>query len=246
MANQHAPEAIASHIIRLKPYRLGTERVLIATCREVGRHSLRLEARRPIVRVGVRTFPFPKATGISERAYTERIRDTKDRSVVLSQSLPTSPNMPKSILLINGPNLNLLGTREPTIYGSTSLSDVITSAHTQCTERSVNFSHIQSNHEGVLVDRIHEARGKVDFVVINPGALTHTSVALRDALAGVEIPFVEVHISNIHKREAFRHHSYLSDKAEAVICGLGVYGYEAAIEFAVRYLKEKDEKKANL
>lgn len=154
--------------------------------------------------------------------------------------------MTKSILLINGPNLNLLGTREPTIYGSTSLSDVITSARKQCTAQSTNFSHIQSNHEGVLVDRIHEARGNVDFIVINPGAFTHTSVALRDALAGVEIPFVEIHISNVHKREAFRHHSYLSDKAEAVICGLGVFGYEAAIQFAVRHLREKDEKSAKL
>ncbi|KAI4628269.1 hypothetical protein J4E80_002407 [Alternaria sp. BMP 0032] len=154
--------------------------------------------------------------------------------------------MTKSILLINGPNLNLLGTREPTIYGSTSLSDVIASADKQCAAQSTNFAHIQSNHEGVLVDRIHEARGNVDFIVINPGAFTHTSVALRDALAGVEIPFVEIHISNVHRREAFRHHSYLSDKAEAVICGLGVFGYEAAIEFAVRYLREKDEKAAKL
>jgi 3-dehydroquinate dehydratase-2 len=156
--------------------------------------------------------------------------------------------MPNSILLINGPNLNLLGTREPTIYGSTSLSSVTTSASQQCAKRSLNFSHLQSNHEGTLVDRIHEARGSIDFIVINPGALTHTSVALRDALSGVEIPFVEVHISNIHKREAFRHHSYLSDKAEAVICGLGVFGYEAAIEYAARYLegKEKETVKAKL
>jgi 3-dehydroquinate dehydratase-2 len=149
--------------------------------------------------------------------------------------------MPKSILLINGPNLNLLGTREPTIYGSTSLSDVITSATQQCSKSSINLTHMQSNHEGVLVDRIHEARDNVDFIVINPGALTHTSVALRDALSGVEIPFVEVHISNIHKREAFRHHSYLSDNAEAVICGLGVFGYEAAIEYAARYIQGKEK-----
>ncbi|CAO2654563.1 Nn.00g112960.m01.CDS01 [Neocucurbitaria sp. VM-36] len=149
--------------------------------------------------------------------------------------------MAKSILLINGPNLNLLGTREPSIYGSTTLPEVITSASDQCARLSITFSHIQSNHEGVLVDRIHEARGNVDAIVINPGALTHTSVALRDALVGVEIPFVEVHISNIHKREAFRHHSYLSDKAEAVICGLGVYGYEAAVEFAARNIKGKEK-----
>lgn len=150
--------------------------------------------------------------------------------------------MVKSILLINGPNLNLLGTREPTMYGSTTLPQVVQAAETQCSNQSVRLESIQSNHEGVLIDRIHEARGNIDAVVINPGALTHTSVALRDALLGVEIPFVEVHISNIHKREAFRHHSYLSDKAEAVICGLGVYGYEAAIEYAIRHIKPKESK----
>ncbi|CAI6340070.1 unnamed protein product [Periconia digitata] len=149
--------------------------------------------------------------------------------------------MAQSILLINGPNLNLLGTREPGIYGSTTLPQVVEAAQKQCSDRSIRFESIQSNHEGVLVDRIHEARGKVDAVIINPGALTHTSVALRDALLGCDLPFVEVHISNIHKREAFRHHSYLSDKAEAVICGLGVYGYEAAIEFAARNIKPKEK-----
>lgn len=148
--------------------------------------------------------------------------------------------MAKSILLINGPNLNLLGTREPSVYGSTTLSDVIESASQQCSSQSVAFSHIQSNHEGVLIDRIHEARGNIDAIVINPGAFTHTSVAIRDALVGVDIPFVEIHISNVHKREPFRHHSYLSDKAEAVICGLGVFGYEAAISYAVRYIKPKN------
>lgn len=147
--------------------------------------------------------------------------------------------MAKSILLINGPNLNLLGTREPTLYGSTTLPEVISAAEKQCASLSIRFQSLQSNHEGILIDRIHEARGTIDAIIINPGALTHTSVALRDALLGVEIPFVEVHISNIHKREAFRHHSYLSDKAEAVICGLGVYGYEAAIEYAARSIKPK-------
>jgi 3-dehydroquinate dehydratase-2 len=149
--------------------------------------------------------------------------------------------MAKSILLINGPNLNLLGTREPSIYGSTTLPQVIESASSQCSRLSITFSHIQSNHEGVLIDRIHDARGNVDAIIINPGALTHTSVGLRDALVGVEIPFVEVHISNIHKREAFRHHSYLSDKAEAVICGLGTYGYEAAIEYAMRHIRPREK-----
>lgn len=148
--------------------------------------------------------------------------------------------MAKSILLINGPNLNLLGTREPSVYGSTTLPEVVQSAQKQCDNLSIRLESIQSNHEGVLVDRIHEARGNIDAVVINPGALTHTSVALRDALLGTELPFVEVHISNIHKREAFRHHSYLSDKAEAVICGLGVFGYEAAIEYTARFIKLKN------
>jgi 3-dehydroquinate dehydratase-2 len=146
-----------------------------------------------------------------------------------------------SILLINGPNLNLLGTREPSMYGSTTLPQVISAAQEQTAKLSIRLEHIQSNHEGVLIDRIHEARDNIDVVVINPGALTHTSVALRDALLGVEIPFVEVHISNIHKRETFRHHSYLSDKAEAVICGLGVYGYEAAIEWCARNVKSKEK-----
>ncbi|KAF2799957.1 Dehydroquinase [Melanomma pulvis-pyrius CBS 109.77] len=149
--------------------------------------------------------------------------------------------MAKSILLINGPNLNLLGTREPSLYGSTTLPQVISAAEQQTSSLSIRLESIQSNHEGVLVDRIHEARGNIDAVIINPGALTHTSVALRDALLGVEIPFVEVHISNIHKREAFRHHSYLSDKAEAVICGLGVYGYEAAINYAATYIKPREK-----
>jgi 3-dehydroquinate dehydratase-2 len=149
--------------------------------------------------------------------------------------------MAKSILLINGPNLNLLGTREPSIYGSTTLPQVVESASSQCSCLSITFSHTQSNHEGVLIDRIHEARGNIDAIVINPGALTHTSVGIRDALVGVDIPFVEVHITNIHKREAFRHHSYLSDKAEAVICGLGTYGYEAAIEYVARNIRPKEK-----
>jgi len=156
------------------------------------------------------------------------------------------PSMPPAILLLNGPNLNLLGTREPSIYGSATLSDVTTSATDQCAALSLSLSHFQSNHEGALIDRIHAARGNTDFIIINPGAFTHTSVALRDALAGVEIPFVEVHISNVHKREEFRHKSFLSDKAEAVICGLGVFGYEAAIEYAARNLKEKSNAKARL
>lgn len=153
--------------------------------------------------------------------------------------MPNTTTTPKHILLLNGPNLNLLGTREPTIYGSTTLTTLTTTLTTLCASfpHPHTLSHLQSNHEGQLIDRIHAARGTTDFIVINPGALTHTSVALRDALAGVDIPFVEVHISNVYRREGFRHRSYLSGKAEAVVCGLGVYGYEAAIEYARRFLE---------
>lgn len=144
--------------------------------------------------------------------------------------------MAKTILLINGPNLNLLGTREPHIYGSTTLADVQNAAVKQGSELGIQVQHFQSNHEGAIIDRIHEARGQVSYVIINPGALTHTSVGLRDALVGCGLKFIEVHISNVHAREAFRHHSYLSDKAVAVICGLGVYGYQSAIGFVAQQL----------
>ncbi|KAJ9626706.1 3-dehydroquinate dehydratase, type II [Exophiala oligosperma] len=138
----------------------------------------------------------------------------------------------KKILLINGPNLNLLGTREPAIYGSTTLKDVEDSMYQQASKYNLKLSSFQSNHEGHIVDRIHSAYEEgIDAVIINPAAFTHTSVALRDALAGLDIPFVELHISNVHKREPFRHHSYLSDKAEGVIAGLGVFGYIAALEY---------------
>lgn len=147
------------------------------------------------------------------------------------------PDMPRHILLINGPNLNLLGTREPHIYGSTMLTDVEDAAKAQAEGLSATLASFQSNSEGAIVDRIQAARGNTDAIVINAGAYTHTSVAIRDALAGVDIPFVEIHISNVHTREAFRHHSYLCDKAEAVICGLGVFGYTAAIEYAAKHLK---------
>lgn len=217
--------------------------------------------------------------------------------------------MATRVLLINGPNLNLLGTREPQIYGSTTLADVISTAETQSKSLGVTLESFQSNHEGAIVDRIQEAagfgpngdrnkEGKVSAIIINPGAYTHTSVAyvrfsfylfilfiylsflaelpilclspppplqeplhcqetspecldsalpsihmtdthtsIRDALLGVEIPFVEVHVSNVHAREAWRKHSYFSDKATAVIAGLGVYGYQAALEFVAKHLK---------
>ncbi|WP_435751555.1 type II 3-dehydroquinate dehydratase [Thauera sp. AutoDN2] len=137
-----------------------------------------------------------------------------------------------TVLVINGPNLNLLGTREPEIYGATTLADVESGLRTQGGTLGVEVLCFQSNHEGAIVDRIHQARGEgVGWILINPGAYTHTSVAIRDALAGVAIPFVEVHISNVHKREVFRHHSYLSDVAEAVMAGFGTQGYVLALQY---------------
>ncbi len=145
--------------------------------------------------------------------------------------------MAKNLLLLNGPNLNLLGTREPDVYGSTTLADIEAAAVSQAASSQAMLVSFQSNHEGALIDRIHAARSeKVDAIIINPGGLTHTSVALRDALAGVAIPFIEVHISNVHKRESFRHQSFLSGIAVGVICGLGTEGYRAAVDFALKKL----------
>ena len=139
------------------------------------------------------------------------------------------------LLLLNGPNLNLLGTREPEVYGSTTLADIEQQAALQASKAGATLSAFQSNHEGALIDRIHAAKKEgVTAIVINPAGLTHTSVALRDALAGVAIPFVEVHISNIHQREAFRHFSYLSAIAKAVLCGFGVDGYRLAIDHLLK------------
>ena len=139
--------------------------------------------------------------------------------------------------MLHGPNLNLLGTREPGIYGSTTLADIDERLRTIAAGAGVGLESFQTNHEGLLVDRIHAARGTpVRFVIINPAAFTHTSVAVRDALAAVALPFVEVHLTNVHRREAFRHHSYFSDQAEAVIAGMGPFGYEAALAFALSRL----------
>ncbi|MEY4496520.1 MAG: hypothetical protein RL744_1584 [Pseudomonadota bacterium] len=144
-----------------------------------------------------------------------------------------------SILVIQGPNLNLLGTREPEVYGKTTLEDIHTKLGTIAKANSVDLSTFQSNHEGELIDRVQKAKQDgVDFIIINPGAFTHTSVALRDALAGVAIPFTEVHLSNIHQREEFRKHSYLSDIATGVICGLGAIGYELALQAAIARLQK--------
>ncbi len=136
-----------------------------------------------------------------------------------------------SILVLNGPNLNLLGTREPQVYGSTTLPMIEAELQQMAAERGVALQCFQSNHEGALIDRIHAARSDgTTHIIINPGGLTHTSVALRDALAGVALPFIEVHISNVHQREEFRHHSYLSGIAAGVIVGLGVNGYRLALQ----------------
>jgi 3-dehydroquinate dehydratase-2 len=146
----------------------------------------------------------------------------------------------RKILLLNGPNLNLLGTREPHIYGNTTLSDVVIAATTQASASGATLLHFQTNWEGALIDRIQEARTDgTDAIIINPAAFTHYSIALRDALLAVEIPFVEVHVSNIHAREEWRSKSWLSDKAVAVICGLGTFGYRAAVEFCLEHIKEK-------
>ena len=140
------------------------------------------------------------------------------------------------ILLLNGPNLNLLGKREPGIYGSKTLDEIVADLKLNASELGVTLEHLQSNAEHELVGRIHQAMGQVDFIIINPAAFTHTSVAIRDALLGVAIPFIEVHLSNVHAREPFRHHSYLSDVAKGVICGLGADGYQFALTAAVRHL----------
>ena len=145
--------------------------------------------------------------------------------------------MATNILLLNGPNLNLLGSREPEVYGSATLADVENEAARVAAAAGATLTCFQSNHEGALIDRIHAAKAEgIDAIVINPGGLTHTSVALRDALSGVALPVVEVHISNIHQREPFRHHSYISGIATGVICGLGVDGYRVAIEFVIKKL----------
>lgn len=152
--------------------------------------------------------------------------------------------MSSRILILNGPNLNLLGTREPHIYGSTTLVDVEESSKAHATSLGATLQTFQSNHEGAIVDRIQAARGNTDAIIINPGAYTHTSVAIRDALLGVEIPFVELHVSNVHAREPWRHHSYFSDKASGIIVGLGVYGYKVAVEHVALNFKPLERKAA--
>lgn len=147
--------------------------------------------------------------------------------------------MSASILVLNGPNLNLLGVREPHIYGQTTLADINQKLQQQAQAADMTLETLQSNAEHILIERIQAALSDdTRFIIINPGAYTHTSVAIRDAFAAAGKPFIEVHISNVHAREAFRRHSYLSDIALGVICGLGVYGYEAALHRAIEYIQE--------
>ncbi len=143
-----------------------------------------------------------------------------------------------SILVLHGPNLNLLGTREPEIYGNISLDDINVRLNALCFDKGHHIQILQSNAEYELIDRVHDAKVEgINFIIINPAAFTHTSVALRDALAAVNIPFIECHLSNIHRREEFRQRSYFSDLAVGVVCGFGPQSYELALDAALRFLE---------
>jgi 3-dehydroquinate dehydratase-2 len=152
---------------------------------------------------------------------------------------PAAPSRRK-VLVLHGPNLNLLGTREPQIYGGETLADIGSRLAAQAISAGIKLESFQSNSESALIERIQKARqSAVDFIVINPAAFTHTSVALRDALAAVRIPFIEVHLSNVHAREPFRRHSYFSDLAMGTICGLGSKGYDYALTYAIAHVPTK-------
>ncbi|MFP3014698.1 MAG: type II 3-dehydroquinate dehydratase [Arsenophonus sp.] len=140
------------------------------------------------------------------------------------------------ILLLNGPNLNMLGNRETLFYGILTLEDIIKEMSQKAKQLGVKLSHFQSNAEHELINKIHQSQGNIDFILINPAALTHTSISLRDAILGVQIPFYEIHLTNIYAREPFRCYSYLSDIANGVICGFHIDGYIFALEFAVKFL----------
>jgi 3-dehydroquinate dehydratase II len=154
---------------------------------------------------------------------------------ILDETFLLQPKL--KILLLNGPNLNLLGTREPAVYGATTLAEIVENLTARATGLGVSLSCLQSNAEHVLIDAIHAARGTFDFILINPGALTHTSVALRDAFLGTSMPFIELHLSNVHAREVFRQHSYLSDVAVGVITGFGAHSYVLALDAAIQRLQ---------
>lgn len=145
--------------------------------------------------------------------------------------------MSKTVFVLNGPNLNLLGTRKPEIYGTTTLSDIEQQVQNRAAKLGLSVHFIQSNHEGVLIDEIQRARGEADAIIINPAAFTHTSVAIHDALEAAELPVVEVHLSNVHRREEFRHYSFVSLQATAVIAGAGALGYRMALDFLAQHLE---------
>jgi 3-dehydroquinate dehydratase-2 len=162
---------------------------------------------------------------------------TKRTSRAAAKSVPS---LHPHVLVLHGPNLNLLGSREPRHYGHATLDDINRALVSRGEAVGAAVETFQNNHEGALIDRIHQAaHDQVDFIVINPAGYTHTSIALRDALAGTAIPFVEVHLSNIYARESFRHHSYFSDLAVGVVSGLGAHGYELALEYALRHLQNR-------
>ena len=145
------------------------------------------------------------------------------------------------ILVLNGPNLNMLGTREPGVYGVVTLQQIENNLKLLLNNSKYEMEFYQSNHEGNLVDKIQDTlNSQVKFIIINPAAYTHTSVAIRDALLATKLPFIEVHLSNVHARESFRQHSYLSDVAIGVICGLGAHGYNVAMEYAIKYLQQQE------
>lgn len=156
-----------------------------------------------------------------------------------SQKTKSNPFPKAKILVLHGPNLNLLGSREPDVYGRTALVDIHDAMEARARADGVLVESFQSNHEGQLIDRAQASAAEgVDYIIINPAGYTHTSIALRDALAAVNIPYVEVHLSNIHAREPFRRHSYFSDRALGVVCGLGPHGYLAALEFVLARLRK--------
>ncbi len=141
--------------------------------------------------------------------------------------------MPLNVIIINGPNLNLLGRREPSIYGEDTFEDFLLHLRGLFVEADIEIHYFQSNHEGLLIDKLHEVGFTYDGIILNAGAYTHSSIAIADAIAAIETPVIEVHISNVHKREAFRHHSYISPVAEGVIVGFGLRGYELAVQYFV-------------
>lgn len=170
------------------------------------------------------------------------------RNDTTTADTPTAPLLTRRLLLVNGPNLNLLGKREPEIYGHTTLADITSQLSQHAAAKAVEIIAIQSNHEGELVDAIQHhgllaaPKAQVDAIIINPAAFTHSSVALRDAILATQKPFIEVHLSNVHSREPFRHHSYLSDVAVGVICGLGHLGYQMALDYWLTHLYQSPAK----